>query len=718
MKERGRIMRRRIRTWALGASLLASSLAPPLAAGARPADAERAAGIHGTLHDLEGAQLAHHRPPDGLRKAFAATLLAGARDLAARKGLGAEARVDTDEFARFVDDRVEGALDERWAKVRTSRNAGALAGLARRASGDRWAETTLAAWLGVTRPEESELSEAATDMRPRLSAQLSTSSRGTIRLRPELSSIAAESGGPGAGNSVVDAGEWVKLSLALQNTGDAPWFSTSAWVETGHECLFADPEIEHELSEIGPGETAALEAWIYLSRECPDEASLTLLMRDTHRSGGQQVTVQLEPRTAVDARLVGTLIDADVPGWSDRGEPTLEAGRRIEIASDLQLVRGHAQDASMVYVLDESALELMASADLRLVPMVRRSSRMFEAGDDLDIEGADDGTFSSTLSGLRYRSRWFQGDTSVLWLGTDTTLWARSPDPPDGESTEPATDEPSSLTSTDFEAIGALVHEHLRLVASPTIPELPGAVAAAEGYEVLFDRAGFMEGLARLAGPAPAPATAGGGGRPEQVAYRFRHYVALRVEGAEYPDYTPPPPEPAPEPEPEYEPVRHDDPPPRIEDRDPRTVFHLDPTSIQWRTIGGHSLSNYSLTLGLATIDRPVGFYLLTGFQPIPDGDEVVIPLRMGAQFNSNGIPSARQSVPWLNVVFQVGGTLDVMVEEEIFFGFEVGPAVDFFLTDQFSLGTGVVFGAGGGILDGGEFRHTRWDILRLQFSK
>ena len=704
-----------MQTWALGASLVLCAVAPSVTASARPADAERAAGIHGTLHHLDGAQFAHHRPPEELRKAFTTTLLASARDLGARKGLGEDARIGTDEFSGFVDDLVEEALDKRWAKVRQRRNAGALAGLARLASGDRWAEHVLAAWLGVSEPEEVEASAEGTGERPRLASQLSSSSRGTIRLRPDLSSIAAESGGPGAGNGVVDAGEWIQLSLALENTGGAPWFSTSAWVESGHDCLFADAQVEHELSEFGAGETAALESWVYLSRDCPDDTSLRLVLRDTHRAhtGDLEIAVRLAPRTALDARLSGTLIDADVPGSSDKGEPSLEAGRRIEIASDLELVRGQAQDATMVYVLDPTTLELMASADLREVPMHRRTSRSFEAGDDLDIEGAAGDAFSSALSGLRYRSRWFQGDSSTVWIGTDTTLWAMSPDPPDGGPAATLANGPPSLTPADFEAIGALVHEHLRLVASPTAPELPGAVAAAEGYEVLFDRDGFLEGLGRLAGPAIAEIPDAGASRPRQVAYRFRHYVALDVEGPAYPAYEPP----VVEDDPEPEAIRHDpEPPPMIEDRDPRTVFHLNPASIQWRQIGGLQLSTYSLTFGLATVDRPVGFYLLTGFQPIPSADTVVIPLRLGAQFNSNGVPGARETVPWLNIVFQVGGTIDTMVEEEIFVGFEVGPAVDFFLDDHFSLGTGVTFGAGGGLLNGGEFRHTRWDILRLQF--
>ena len=704
-----------MQTWALGAILMLCTAAPAISAGARPVDAERAAVLHGAIHALDGEQLSRRSPPDELQKAFSATLLAGTLELAQRKGLGTEARTGSEDFARFVEEAAEESLGKRWVTVLEQRDAGPLAGLGRLASGDRWSEHLLAIWLGVPTPEDVAAPTDVVAGRPRLSAQMTASSRGAVRLQPDLSSVAGESGGPGAGNGVVDAGEWVQLSLALENAGESPWFSTSAWLRSEHECLFVDEDVEHELAETAGGETAALEAWIYLSRECPAEATFRILLRDTHqaRSTPLEIPVQLSPRTALDARLAGTLIDADVPGSSEAGDPSLGAGRRIEVATDLELVRGQAGEAAMVYVLDPSVLDLMATCELRVVPMPRRTSRYFEAGDDLDFEGAAADPFSSALSGLRYRSRWFQGDSSTIWIGTDTTLQGVSPDPPDDGGAAPPPTEPPSLTTADFDAIGALVREHLRLVASPTTPELPGAVAAVEGYEVLFDRDGFMAGLSRLAGQVGGAVATGAPGedRPRQVAYRFRHYVALKVEGPAYPAYEPPVVEEDPEP------IRRDpDPPPTIEEKDPRTVFHLDPVSIQWRQIGGLKHSSYSLTFGLATVDRPVGFYLLTGFQPIPSAATVVIPLRLGAQFNSNGIAGARETVPWLNIVFQVGGTIDTMVEEEIFVGFEVGPAVDFFIDDHFSLGTGVTFGAGGGLLHGGEFRHTRWDILRLQF--
>ncbi len=706
-------MRGSIGWWTLGASLALGTLLPATAGHAQPEDVERVAGLDGTIGGLDEEALRSYSPPDSLQAAFAATLLGGVRDLARRKGIATEAQVDSQEFADFVGRAADRTLEQRWGTVRETGDAGALDSLARSASSDRGAERLLAGWLGVPRPADPEpRADDSTDP-PRLSSQMSTGSRGTVRLRPDLSSVTAEIGGPGAGNGVVDAGEWVHLSLALENAGDSPLFSSSAWVHSDHECLFADQDTEHELAETAAGETAALETWLYLSRECPDEVSFRVQLRDTHRSRPAEIAVRLAPRTVLDARLAATLIDADVPGSSEAGDPALEAGRRIEIATDLELVRGQAHGATMVYALDESHLELMAAAEMREEPMHRRDARYFEAGDDLDIEAAGASHFSTGIARLQRDSRWFTGDERRIWIGTDTVLHATSPDPPDGAPRPPADTPDPALTPAHFDAVSALVLQHLRLVASPTPAELPGAVAAAEGYEVLFDRQGFLDGLSALAGPTAATADEPGTSRAAHVPYSFRHYLALEVHGPAVVEYVPPPRDPDPPDDPE--PPR----PERVEiPREPlhRTVFHMGPASVQWWRSGPGQLSNYAFTLGVATVDRPVGFYFVSGFQPVPAADTVIIPNRIGAQFNLNGIPGAADAVPWLNLVFQVGGVMDVMVGEEILLGVEIGPALDFFLSEHFSLGTGVTFGASRGLLDGGDYRHTRWEVLRLQF--
>ena len=105
-------------------------------------------------------------------------------------------------------------------------------------------------------------------------------------------------GGAGQGNGVLDAGEWVNLGLAIYNDSNRPFFSSSAWMVSGHECAWVPNAYEIEVQE-GPAQvtqstnageakeptTEPLHSWVYLSDTCEDMTVVPLQVEvlDTHR---------------------------------------------------------------------------------------------------------------------------------------------------------------------------------------------------------------------------------------------------------------------------------------------------------------------------------------------------------------------------------------------------------------------------------------------------
>ena len=62
--------------------------------------------------------------------------------------------------------------------------------------------------------------------------------------------VIIEHGGPGTGNGIIDAGEWVQVNFKVQNNGKTPFFSSSGWLSEDHLCAWAPSSGEIEFPEL------------------------------------------------------------------------------------------------------------------------------------------------------------------------------------------------------------------------------------------------------------------------------------------------------------------------------------------------------------------------------------------------------------------------------------------------------------------------------------
>jgi hypothetical protein len=87
---------------------------------------------------------------------------------------------------------------------------------------------------------------------PSFQKQMSITSKGTggLRLEAEGFALAAEHGGAGQGNGIIDAGEWLSVNFAVVNVSDEPYFSTSAWLRSKSECAYVAGTRENEMPEL------------------------------------------------------------------------------------------------------------------------------------------------------------------------------------------------------------------------------------------------------------------------------------------------------------------------------------------------------------------------------------------------------------------------------------------------------------------------------------
>jgi hypothetical protein len=288
-----------------------------------------------------------------------------AKEIGAQQGITNPAHLSERSFKTHVLKAI-GAEVKAAANVSDkTKRMDAWYSLLRTASAMSTAEKVLADWLDFSEPR-AYLAKQDRGGPPRVLTQVSTrSSDPRLSVAEEAITLAGELGGAGEGNGVLDAGEWVNLGLAIQNDDRRAFFSSSAWVESGHSCAWVPASVEIEMAEL-PGKpppspedegkevaapTQALSTWVYLSDTCVDGAQVPLKVRifDTHRATTTPVvlSVNMTVRNRM-GRVYDLVVDTDVPGASDGvGRRTFGAERDFELshgftASSAQLLSARA----------------------------------------------------------------------------------------------------------------------------------------------------------------------------------------------------------------------------------------------------------------------------------------------------------------------------------------------------------------------------------------
>ena len=558
----------------VGFSLVAICLIWEGGVGARPADVERVDAVFEAVDRAVYDHPIHASTPPDLLQEFNEWLgglcVASAREMGLSDELGIPSRRFNSQLADYVAAQVNAA----WQASNKAERFSRLVALMREIGNRSTAEALIARYVGV-QPVGSYLDAAygppvEAEALPRASSQISvTSSASDLAILIEETQVAGEYGGAGTGNHLLDAGEWARLRLVVENRSDRPYFSSSAWAVPDSDCVWTNPSKEYRLPEMEQdGGQAWLSFWVYLAEACDGDYEVVVSVEDTHRAATrpQKTRLRLDPVRAVEFDLTHTFFDTDVPGFSDGSDaPGLEPSMRFELGTGVRVDGGAARAARVKYGVVEGLQGLFAQQFHRNVDQIRVAFNRFEAGDDLDIEIVGEAPFEQELRRYGYAQQsWYSSeDGGVIWFAVDVELDLASPDPPTEVVEEEVVEEVPVLTLQHIDYLGALVKKHIRLVTRPATPEISGALDATDGYEVIFDDSAFMEELAVLLRPTEET-TEPGPGRPDTLSYRYRRYIPLdlpAVVAAAPPPPPPPPPAPVeyvPEPEPfvEAEPVK------------------------------------------------------------------------------------------------------------------------------------------------------------------
>lgn len=485
------------------------------------------------LMELATAQASRSAPAGGdpVPLSFSLAALSQAEALIERDG------VRLDEGAReWLRTELQDALELECGELPPKPGAARTAAwqrLVREVTTPRLAQRVLDLWLGLPplvlpeTPPASGLWSQATQF------------EGGETFKFEGLSVSEEVGGAGTVNRLIDPGEWVQVDVSFTNATKLPWFSTSAFPKASG-CLWVDESQKSLVGEMAPGARATVSLWAFVPERCVEPASLRLTLSDTHRGtpvGALGLTVT--PTGAVRPHATRMRLDTDALGSSDGSRATqIGAGMRFEFVTDVRAPGEAVSAVETRWTIPAAARPLFSALTYRPVPTVPQGGGLFAAGDDVDGETVPEALWGQLCTSEPSLERWMVVPASGrLWLAMDNTVLVKGPMAPPplpmplplssprakkGElkiSPAPPRSQPPAPS-----AVAELVRQFVNLEPHAVPRERPEAVEAVSGYELLFDRSGFMKAYSALMSTPTTPEAP-----PEDPTVRavFRSYVAL-----------------------------------------------------------------------------------------------------------------------------------------------------------------------------------------------
>jgi hypothetical protein len=516
-----------------------------------PQDVGRARGLVDAAHlaaSLKG------KPPDALATTFTDAVVAGCQERLGEELRNLEQRA-REQFVEAISKTVKQRLADAPREVGPARTE-ALEALAREVSAGVASRAAIDAWLGFPPPAEPVQTDASITVQVR-----ATDATGDLAFKAGAVECLAEVGTTGAGNGLIDRGEWVRLGIGLRNNGALPWFSTTATFEPGNECVAVGGR--QLAPELAVGAEGQLNVWVYVGADCDTAPSVRVRLADTHRAAGAAFTLRLAPVDVAPPRLTNLKFDTDGLGSSDGsllGE--LRAGQRFELSADVELDTSTAPTvAALQYRVPDELRGLFVTLAAVRAPLVpdRGNKLLLHAGDDLDATVVDRDAFEAVVRGSAQGKRWLADVAQGrLWVAFDVTV---SVPPPLAVSDEPGVTQRGKRKKDAAVTTGAplrrdelprvpanklveLIKRFLRLSPHLVHPELPGAVSATTGYELVFDEKAFTaEYDAKPEVMVPEVV-------PPSTATTFRVYRWLAAPVVREPVAEAPPRQPDPEPAP------------------------------------------------------------------------------------------------------------------------------------------------------------------------
>ena len=498
--------------------VLAFAVSYPVSAG-QP-DVEAVGRVHAAIQ----------KAPDSARieEALVALITEQARLAETNRGYPSGLGLQSPAFQRRLEEGVAKLVDEARGSPQQ------LDKLLRHLGTQGAVEAIVADYLGFD-PPGAYLPESDGKLaKPSLASQITAGSHSPLlELAEARSSVKDEVGGPGAGNGTLDAGEWVKLQLGLDNVGERPLFSSSAYLRVDGGNGWVDSSEEHVLAEMDPMTgRSSITAWVYLSQSCKNGTRIPLVVDvyDTHQAPTTPERLHIDLHlTNVDApKLTSVVLDTDVPGSSDGSNRLpIEPGQHFEVATDLTVMGARPERVRMAYVPEPLAKDLF-DISYRGVPMVAVSGpssteHHFVAGDDLDLLAIGEPAFGRALAGHSAAAMRAGNGRTYSLFAVDVELLLPSSDQPEHT---PATVPPPPQPLPTAQLV-SLVQRHVHLAPRPAATTSATATEATDGYEILFDRTAFGKAYEHLVWPDQAAAS--DPEVPDPVPYRVRTYLTVPV---------------------------------------------------------------------------------------------------------------------------------------------------------------------------------------------
>lgn len=349
----------------------------------------------------------------------------------------------------------------------------------------------------------------------------------------ESVAVIEEVGSEGLANRLIDPGEWVRLEVTFLNATRLPWFSTSA-VAHSTGCLWVDEKRSSLVGEMAPGKSATVALWAFVPEQCREPSTLRLSLADTHR--GTPVgwfVIAVTPTSFSRPHAAKSRLDTDALGSSD-GSRRVQVGpsMRFEFSADVRVPGDAVASVASQWQIPNAARALFKSLTFRVTPGVPQGAGLFLAGDDLDGETIDEDGWAS-LAASPSLERWMITPASGrLWLAMDTTVQLNGaqprpvlpPAPPARGTKLPTLMSPVRPAAPLAQTVAELVKLYVELEPHAVVAEKPHAVEAVSGYELLFNRVGFIKAYEALLAP-PQPVVVAE--EAPTAVYLVRSYLAL-----------------------------------------------------------------------------------------------------------------------------------------------------------------------------------------------
>ena len=352
----------------------------------------------------------------------------------------------------------------------------------------------------------------------------------------------SDSGLEGNQNLVVDAGEFITLTLPIVNKSESYLYSTSAFLSSSSDYVSTFNMDEIELKELDPGDGTTVKIKFYLSKNAPNNTTIPINIRlfdSRHfKTTPEILTYKVKVKNLRSTQLRNVVIDTDMPGSSmDSNLDRIQPGQKFEIRNDVLVQDGHAQKALVKYQANP-----LLPYDYRSGVLEKKSvtgGTLFLARDDLDINMLT-GSLYGTLVSASERYVWLDSNEPLLYIAVDTLIYLADENQNIQQKTSPKQSASFSKSQTPLTAqeVISLIEGHIYLEPLRVTPP-NNAFDAAHGFQVKFDTESFTEQYdSQLQSTSQEDGKVSSDLSVKKVSkkistgsyYQYRHYIEVPIE--------------------------------------------------------------------------------------------------------------------------------------------------------------------------------------------